>query len=51
VLARASREREPVITGVKPGDLLCVRSPGLAGKLIRIGEEMAGQPGLDNHVA
>jgi hypothetical protein len=40
-----------VITGVKPGDLLCVRSPGLAGKLIRIGEEMASQPGLANHVA
>jgi hypothetical protein len=40
-----------MITGVKPGDLLCVRSPGLAGKLIRIGEEMAGQPGLANHVA
>jgi hypothetical protein len=40
-----------VITGVQPGDVLCVRSPGLAGKLIRIGAEMAGQPGLDNHVA
>jgi hypothetical protein len=36
---------------VEPGDLLCVRSPGLAGKLIRIGAEIAGRPGLANHVA
>jgi hypothetical protein len=36
---------------LKPGDILAVRSPGLAGELIRIGEELTGKPGLENHVA
>lgn len=36
---------------LKPGDILAVRSPGLAGELIRIGEELDGKPGLDNHIA
>jgi hypothetical protein len=36
---------------LKPGDVLAVRSPGLAGELIRIGEELEGKPGLDNHIA
>ena len=36
---------------LKPGDILAVRSPGLPGELIRIGEELTGKPGLDNHIA
>jgi len=36
---------------LKPGDVLAVRGGGLAAGLIRVGEEMSGKPGLDNHVA
>lgn len=36
---------------LKPGDVLAVRGYGLAAELIRVGEELAGKPGLDNHVA
>ena len=36
---------------LKPGDVLAVRLGGLPSELIRIGEEMAGKPGLDNHIA
>lgn len=36
---------------LKPGDILAVRTPGFAGKLIRIGEELQGKAGLDNHIA
>jgi hypothetical protein len=36
---------------LKPGDVLAVRGDGLAAGLIRVGEELAGKPGLDNHVA
>jgi hypothetical protein len=36
---------------LRPGDVLAVRLGGLASELIRIGEEMAGKPGLDNHIA
>jgi hypothetical protein len=36
---------------LRPGDVLAVRTPGLAGQVIRIGEELSGKPGLDNHIA
>lgn len=36
---------------LRPGDVLAVRTPGLAGEIIRAGEELSGKPGLDNHVA
>jgi hypothetical protein len=36
---------------LKPGDVLAVRGGGLPGKIIRIGEELSGKPGLDAHVA
>jgi hypothetical protein len=36
---------------LKPGDVLAVRGDGLAAELIRVGEELTGKPGLDNHVA
>lgn len=38
-------------TILKPGDVLAVRSPGLPGELIRVGEELTGHPGLANHIA
>lgn len=36
---------------VHPGDVLLVRSPGWAAKLIRVGAALRGEPELDNHVA
>ena len=36
---------------LKPGDVLAVRSAGLPAELIRVGEELSGKPGLDNHIA
>lgn len=36
---------------LKPGDVLAVRTSGPFGEIIRVGEELAGKPGLDNHVA
>ena len=42
---------------VAPGDILAVRSPGTAGRLIRFGSAMrelvtgAAEPNLDNHIA
>jgi hypothetical protein len=39
------------IQELKPGDVLAVRTPGIPGELIRIGEEMSGKPGLENHIA
>lgn len=41
----------PVQAVLKPGDVLAVRTGGLFARLIRIGEELSGAPGLDNHVA
>ena len=34
-----------------PGDVLAVRSPGWAGRLIRLGAALRDQPNLDSHVA
>lgn len=39
------------IQELKPGDVLAVRTPGIPGELIRIGEEMSGKPGLESHIA
>jgi hypothetical protein len=36
---------------LKPGDVLAVRTAGWEAELIRVGEELTGKPGLDNHVA
>ncbi len=36
---------------LKPGDVLAVRSAGWAAEVIRVGEELTGKPGLDNHIA
>jgi hypothetical protein len=36
---------------LRPGDVLAVRKRGLAASLIRIGEELSGKPGLEDHVA
>lgn len=36
---------------LKPGDVLAVRTDGTPAELIRVGEELAGKPGLDNHIA
>lgn len=36
---------------LKPGDVLAVRGTGWQAGLIRVGEELTGKPGLDNHVA
>lgn len=36
---------------LRPGDILAVRSPGLAGEIIRIGEELSGKDGAENHIA
>lgn len=36
---------------LKPGDVLAVRTNGLAGEIIRIGEELSGKDGQDNHIA
>lgn len=38
-------------TVLRPGDVLAVRGTGTAAELIRVGEELAGKPGLDNHIA
>ena len=35
---------------LKPGDVLAVRTAGLGSALIRVGEELSGKPGLENHV-
>jgi hypothetical protein len=35
----------------QPGDLLVVRSPGIAGRLIRFGAALLDKPNLSNHVA
>ena len=40
-----------VITGVQPGDVLAVRSPGLPGKLIRFGSALLDEPNVENHIA
>jgi hypothetical protein len=37
-------------TPVQPGDVLAVRTTGLAAGLIRFGEALSGKPNLDNHV-
>ena len=36
---------------LKPGDVLAVRGAGWEAEVIRVGEELSGKPGLDNHVA
>jgi hypothetical protein len=36
---------------LKPGDVLAVRGGGWEAEAIRVGEELSGKPGLDNHVA
>jgi hypothetical protein len=36
---------------LKPGDVLAVRGGGWQAEVIRVGEELSGKPGLDNHVA
>lgn len=36
---------------LRPGDVLAVRSTGAPAELIRVGEELAGKPGLENHIA
>lgn len=36
---------------LKPGDVLAVRGAGWPAEIIRVGEELSGKPGLDNHVA
>jgi hypothetical protein len=36
---------------LRPGDVLAVRTSGLAAELIRVGEELSGKPGLENHIA
>jgi hypothetical protein len=36
---------------LRPGDVLAVRGHSWEAEVIRIGEELAGKPGLDNHVA
>lgn len=38
------------MTPVQPGDVLAVRTTGLAAGLIRFGEALSGKPNLDNHV-
>lgn len=38
-------------TVLQPGDLLAVRTGGLAGKLIRLGAALLDHPNLENHVA
>lgn len=39
------------ITGVKPGDVIAVRSPGIFGQLIRLGSAIHDEAELDNHIA
>jgi hypothetical protein len=36
---------------LKPGDVLAIRTGGFAGELIRVGEELTGKIGLENHIA
>lgn len=36
---------------VQPGDVLCVRSHGLADELIRFGAALENKPNLENHIA
>jgi hypothetical protein len=38
------------MTPVQPGDVLAVRTTGLAAAVIRFGEALSGKPDLDNHV-
>jgi hypothetical protein len=37
--------------GVQAGDVLCVRTSGLAAEVINFGSTLLGEPGLDNHIA
>jgi hypothetical protein len=39
------------LTTLLPADLVIVRTPGLAGEVIRFGEMLQGKPDLRNHVA
>jgi len=41
----------PAPAALKPGDVLAVRTGGFASELIRVGEELSGKAGLDNHIA
>lgn len=36
---------------LKPGDVLAVRLPGWFSEAIRVGEELSGKVGADNHIA
>lgn len=36
---------------LKPADIIAVRLGGLPSELIRVGEELSGKPGLENHIA
>ena len=36
---------------LRPGDVLAVRGAGWQAEAIRVGEELAGKPGLSNHIA
>lgn len=36
---------------LKPGDILAVRTNGMAAEVIRLGEALRDKPNLDNHVA
>lgn len=36
---------------LRPGDVLAVRGNSWEAQLIRVGEELTGKPGLDNHIA
>jgi hypothetical protein len=38
------------MTALQPGDVLVVRSGGLAGTMIRLGAALRGRPNLSNHV-
>ena len=39
------------VDGLAPGDVLAVRTGGVAASLIRFGAAIEGEPDLDNHVA
>lgn len=41
----------PAQAALKPGDVLAVRTGGLAGKLIRLGEAFGDKPNTANHIA
>jgi len=40
-----------VIPPVLPGDVLCVRTTGIPGEMIRLGASLEGKPDLENHIA